>query len=260
MGFGDGGQGIFGENPRFDSLIILRHSHYLYQLSMIKFVNVTKFYRPDIYALRNAIFHIQPGEFVSIVGQSGAGKSTIIKLLIAEERVSRGKIVVGGWDITNIRPGEIPALRRQVGVVFQDLKLLEKKTIGENIAFALEVVGTPRRRISPIVRQVLKIVGLEKKTNYFPRQLSIGEAQRAVIARSLVHRPKILIADEPTGNLDPITTRDIVELLAKINEFGTTVLLVTHNREIVNFLRKRVITLDRGVIIGDQINDGRYVI
>jgi len=132
--------------------------------------------------------------------------------------------------------------------------------VGENIAFALEVVNTPRKKIKSIVNQLLKIVGLENKIDYFPRQLSAGEAQRVVIARALVHRPKILLADEPTGNLDPINTRDIVELLAKINEFGTTVLLVTHNREIVNFLRKRVITLDRGVIIGDQVNGGRYVI
>lgn len=227
---------------------------------MIQFINVTKFYPPRTYALKKVNFHIKPNEFVSVVGQSGAGKSTIIKLLIAEERTTEGQIIVGGWDITKIKPKEIPILRRQVGVVFQDFKLLDRKTVFENIAFALEVVNTPRKKIKPTVNQVLKIVGLENKTDYFPQQLSAGEAQRVVVARSLVHRPKILIADEPTGNLDPITTRDIVELLAKINEFGTTVLLVTHNREIVNFLRKRVITLDKGVIIGDQANDGRYVI
>ena len=227
---------------------------------MIKFVNVTKFYPPDIYALKQVSFSIQPKEFVSIVGQSGAGKSTIVRLLTAEERLSEGKVIVGGWDITDIKPKEIPALRRQIGVVFQDFKLLNKKTAYENVAFALQVVNIPKKRISPIVLQVLKIVGLESKVDCFPRQLSAGEAQRVVIARALVHRPKILIADEPTGNLDPITTRDIVELLAKINEFDTTVVLVTHNREIVNFLRKRVITLDQGVVIGDQINKGRYVI
>ncbi|MDD3101808.1 MAG: cell division ATP-binding protein FtsE [Patescibacteria group bacterium] len=226
---------------------------------MIKFANVTKFYRPNTYALRNVSFHIKPGEFVSIVGQSGAGKSTIIKLLTAEEKADEGKIIIGGWDITKVRPAEIPTLRRQLGVVFQDFKLLSKKTVYENIAFALEVINTPYKNIKPIVKQVLKIVGLENKINYFPRQLSSGEAQRVVIARSLVHRPKILLADEPTGNLDPITTRDIIELLTKINEFGTTILLVTHNREIVNFFKKRVITLDRGVVIGDQTR-GRYVI
>ena len=228
-------------------------------VSMIKFINVTKFYPPSTYALRNVSFHIKPGEFVSIVGQSGAGKSTVVRLLIAEEPPAEGRIVVGGWDITNIRANEVPILRRQIGVVFQDFKLLPQKTVYENIAFALRVVKTPRKKIPSIVRQVLKIVGLENKANQFPRHLSAGEAQRTVIARSLVHRPKILIADEPTGNLDPITTRDIVELLAKINEFGTTVLLVTHNREIVNFLKKRVITLDQGLVIGDQLT-GRYVI
>ena len=205
---------------------------------MIKFINVSKFYPPDIYAIKDANFHIQPGEFVSIVGQSGAGKSTIIKLLIAEEKVTEGKIIVGGWDITKTKRKEVSTLRRQIGVVFQDFKLLEQKTLAENIAFALEVVNLPRKKIKLIVNQLLKIVGLEKRADYFPRQVSAGEAQRAVIARALANQPKILIADEPTGNLDPINARDIVELLAKINEFGTTVLLVTHNREIVNFLRK----------------------
>ena len=227
---------------------------------MIKFVNVTKRYSADVFALRQVGFHIRPKEFVSIVGQSGAGKSTILKLLTAEERPTSGKIVIGGWDITDIKPKEVPALRRQIGVVFQDFKLLEKKTVAENVAFALEVINTLRKKIAPAVNQVLKIVGLENRKNYFPQQLSAGEAQRVVVARALVPRPKILIADEPTGNLDPITTRDIVELLDKINEYGTTVLLVTHNREIVNFLKKRVITLDQGIIIGDQMNKGRYVI
>ncbi len=226
---------------------------------MIKFVNITKFYPPDVYALRNVSFHVKPGEFVSIVGQSGAGKSTIIKLLIAQERVTKGKIIIGGWDITKIKSASIPTLRRQIGVVFQDFKLLENKTVQENISFALEVVNTPQKKTFQIVRQVLKIVGLADKKKYFPKQLSAGELQRVVIARALVNRPKILIADEPTGNLDPIITRDIVQLLEKINEFGTTVLLVTHNREIVNFVKKRVITLDRGVMIGDQL-EGRYVI
>lgn len=226
---------------------------------MIKFVNVTKFYPPDVYALRNISFHIHPGEFVSVVGQSGAGKTTIIKLLLAEEKVSSGKILLGDWDITKIKLREVPILRRQIGVVFQDFKLLEKKTIQENITFALDVARVSRRRVQEIGDQVLRIVGLKHKGKYFPRQLSAGELQRAVIARALVHRPKILIADEPTGNLDPIITRDIVQLLKKINEFGTTVLLVTHNREIVNFVRKRVFTLDKGLMIGDQ-STGRYVI
>jgi len=187
-------------------------------------------------------------------------KSTIIKLLTAEERLTEGKIIVGGWDITNIKPKEIPFLRKQIGVVFQDFKLLEKQTVFENVAFALEVINTSKKRVFEVVNQVLKIVGLREKAKYFPYQLSAGEAQRVVVARALAPRPKILLADEPTGNLDPITTRNIVELLDKINEFGTTVLLVTHNREIVNFLKKRVITLDQGVVIGDQGKLGRYVI
>lgn len=226
---------------------------------MIKFINITKFYPPNTYALRQVSFHIRPGEFVSIVGQSGAGKTTIIKLLIAEERATEGRIVVGGWDITKIKFREIPFLRRQIGVVFQDFKLLAKKTVYENVAFALEVVDTPLGKIKTIVPQLLQIVGLEERANYFPHQISAGEQQRVVVARALVHRPKILVADEPTGNLDSINTRDIVELLTKINEFGTTVLLVTHNREIVNYLKRRVITLDHGMIIGDQ-SKGRYVI
>lgn len=226
---------------------------------MIKFINVTKFYPPNIYALRNVSFHIKPGEFVSIVGQSGAGKTTLVKLLIAEEKVTQGRIITGGWDITNIKPYEIPYLRRQIGVVFQDFKLLPKKTVYENVAFALEVVGTPSKKIKIIVPQLLKIVGLEKMANRWPAHLSAGEAQRVVIARAIANKPKILVADEPTGNLDSINTRDIIELLTKINELGTTVLLVTHNREVVNLLKRRVITLDRGIIIGDQ-SQGRYVI
>ena len=227
---------------------------------MIKLVNVTKFYPPNTYALRNVSFHVEPGEFVSLIGQSGAGKTTLIRLLIGEEKVSDGKIIIGNWDITNINAQGIPYLRRQVGVVFQDFKLLPKKNVYENVAFALEVVGTPTSKIKNIVPQILRVVGVESKSNRFPRQLSAGEAQRVAIARAIANKPKILIADEPTGNLDSINTRDIIDLLLKINKFGTTVLLVSHNREIVNLLKKRVITLDRGVIIGDQMHAGRYVI
>jgi cell division transport system ATP-binding protein len=226
---------------------------------MVKFVGVSKFYPPNTYALKDVSFHIRSGEFVSIVGASGAGKSTIVKLIIAEERLTGGRIIIGGWDISDIRPSEVPILRRQIGVVFQDLKLLPKKTIFENVAFALQVITAPQKQIEDVVPQVLKIVGLEHKIDNFPDELSIGEEQRASIARALVHRPKILIADEPTGNLDSINAQDIINLLKKINEFGTTVLLVTHNREIVNYLKKRVITLEHGKIISDQ-KEGRYVI
>lgn len=226
---------------------------------MIKFRNVSKIYPPQTAAVKNIDLHIKPGEFVSIVGQSGTGKTTIAKLIIAEEKPSRGKIVIGGWDITSIKNSEIPVLRRQIGVVFQDFKLLPRKTVLENVAFALEVSGSPQKKIKSIVPQVLKVVGLEDKGDRFPKQLSGGEQQRVVIARSLVHRPKILLADEPTGNLDAINVQEIIDLLLKINKFGTTVVLVTHNSDIVNSIRKRVITLDQGVIISDQ-KSGRYIL
>lgn len=226
---------------------------------MIKFKNVSKIYPGDTVAVKNINLHIKPGEFVSIVGQSGTGKTTIAKLIIAEEKPTKGKIIIGGWDITDIKNSEVPVLRRQIGVVFQDFKLLLRKTVFENIAFALEVSGAPHKKIKAIVPQVLKVVGLEDKGDRFPRQLSGGEQQRVVIARSLVHRPKILLADEPTGNLDAINVREIIDLLLKINKFGTTVVLVTHNFSIVNGLKKRVITLDQGVIISDQ-KIGRYIL
>lgn len=226
---------------------------------MIIFKNVTKIYPPDVVAVKNINLHIQAKEFVSIVGQSGTGKTTLVKLLIAEEKPEKGKIIIGGWDISDIRQGEIPVLRRQIGVVFQDLKLLPQKTVFENVSFALEVCGAPESKINAIVPQVLKIVGLKDKMDRYPHQISGGETQRTAIARALVHRPRILLADEPTGNLDSINTRDIIDLLVKINELGTTVLLVTHNREVVNGLRKRVISLDSGMITSDQ-EEGKYIL
>lgn len=226
---------------------------------MVHFKQVTKIYQGQQTALKDINLDIEPGELVSIVGQSGTGKTTLVKLMMAEERPSRGQIVIGGWDITNIKYGEIPVLRRQIGVVFQDFKLLLRKTLFENVAFALEVAGEPESKISEIVPQVLRIVGLDKKMHRFPQQISGGEQQRVVVARSLAHRPKILVADEPTGNLDSINSRDIIELLKKINDFGTTVILVTHNREIVNALRRRVITLEDGMIINDQ-KRGKYLL
>jgi len=226
---------------------------------MIKFRGVSKIYSPDTKALNQINLHIKPGEFVSIVGQSGTGKTTLVKLLIGEERPSCGRIIVGGWDITNINQAEVPVLRRQIGVVFQDFKLLNRKTIMENVAFALQVCGQTTKKIKSIVPQVMKIVGLETKMYRYPLQLSGGEQQRTVIARALVHRPKILLADEPTGNLDSINADEIIELLQKINKFGTTVVLVTHNREVVNKLRKRVITLENGAIVSDQAV-GKYML
>ncbi len=225
---------------------------------MIKFHHVTKYYGKN-HVLRKVNLHIKPGEFVSLVGQSGTGKTTIVKALIGEERVDGGKIIVGGWDITNIRSREIPYLRRQIGVIFQDYKLLPKKTLFENVAFAMQVCGATSKKIKSIVPHVMKIVGLEDKMHRYPRESSGGEQQRAAIARALVHRPKILLADEPTGNLDSINANDVIELLLRINKFGTTVVLVTHNREIVNRLRRRVVTIDEGRIIGDQ-EVGKYML
>lgn len=226
---------------------------------MIRLHSVHKTYQPDIKVLKDINLHIRPGEFVSVVGQSGTGKTTMVKTLIGEEKIDSGKVIVGGWDITDIKPSEVPILRRQIGVVFQDFKLLQKKTLFENIAFALQVCGQPQKKIDSIVPQVMKIVGLENKMHRYPQEVSGGEQQRTVIARALVHRPKILLADEPTGNLDSINTDEIIELLLKINKFGTTVVLVTHNREVVNRLKKRVITVENGMIVGDQAV-GKYLL
>jgi len=226
---------------------------------MIRLKKVSKIYQPNSVGLKNVSLHVKPGEFVSIVGQSRTGKTTLAKMLFAEERPSSGEVIIGGWDISKIRSNEVPMLRRQIGVVFQDFKLLPKKTVFENVAFALEVAGEHPNRIRDIVPQVLKIVSLDEKTHRYPGQLSGGEQQRVVIARSLVHRPKILVADEPTGNLDTINTHEIINLLNKINEFGTTVVLVTHNREVVNALKKRVITLEDGEIVSDK-EEGKYLL
>ncbi len=221
-------------------------------MSIIEFKNISKQYPPDVYAVKDISFKIEPQEFISIVGQSGTGKTTLVRLILAEE-------IIGDWDITGIASSELPILRRQIGVVWQDFKLLSKKTVFENVSFALEVCGTEPARIRKIVPQVLRIVGLQSKAERFPYQLSGGEAQRVVIARALVHKPKILIADEPTGNLDTINTQGIIEILEKINKLGTTVILVTHDREVVNGLKKRVVTLDGGMIVSDQAQ-GKYIL
>lgn len=226
---------------------------------MITFHGVSKLYTSTSVGLLDINLTVNAGEFVSVVGQSGVGKSTLIKLLIAEERPTRGLIEIGGWDITKIPSRDIPYLRRQIGVIFQDFKLLPKRTVFENVAFALEVAGARSQRISQVVPQVLEIVGLAEKQHRYPHQLSGGEQQRVVIARSLVHTPKIMVADEPTGNLDSINTAEIIEIFKKINEFGTTMVLVTHNREVVNHLRRRVITLHDGRIVNDELA-GKYVI
>jgi cell division transport system ATP-binding protein len=226
---------------------------------MIKLFNVYKSYRPGLPVLKDINLHIKPGEFVSIVGQSGSGKTTLVKVLIGEERVDDGKVVLGGWDITRINRREVPFLRRQIGVIFQDYKLLPKKTLFENVAFALEVCGQGPGRIKKIVPHVLKIVGLEEKMHRYPHEVSGGERQRTAIARALVHSPKVLLADEPTGNLDAINANEITDLLLHINKFGTTVVLVSHNKEIINRLNKRVIVIDGGQIVSDR-ERGKYAL
>lgn len=226
---------------------------------MIKIFDLSKTYGQAVQALRDINLHVKPGEFVSIVGQSGSGKSTLIRIIIAEEKFDKGKLIIGGWDISHIKDQEIPTLRRQIGVIFQDYKLLSKKTVLENVAFAMEACGFKSSEIKKTVTQMLSLVGLKDKADRYPHQLSGGEQQRVAIARSLVHKPKLLVADEPTGNLDSINTREIIDLLRKINSLGTTVLLVTHNQDVVNNLRGRVITLDSGYVISDQAK-GRYLL
>lgn len=203
-------------------------------------------------ALNRISVHVSAGEFVILVGTSGAGKSTLLRMLTREEKPSSGKIVVGGIDYDTLRDKHIPLLRRKIGVVFQDFKLLPNRTVFENIAFALEIAGMTNREIKSTVPKVIKLVGLEGKEKSFPHQLSGGERQRVAIARAVVRQPKILIADEPTGNLDPRHSWEIVRLLEKINKYGTTVLLTTHNVDIVNKLKRRVITIDHGKITSDE--------
>ncbi|OHA50344.1 MAG: cell division ATP-binding protein FtsE [Candidatus Terrybacteria bacterium RIFCSPLOWO2_01_FULL_44_24] len=227
---------------------------------MVRFEHVTKQYGKDVPAVEDITFNVAKGEFVSVVGHSGAGKSTLLKLLIAEDKPSSGSVFLDDIDVNNIDPSELPKLRRKVGAIFQDFRLLPDRNSWENVAFALEVSGVSGKDIKEIVSQVLKLVGLEDKAKKFPRQLSGGEKQRVAIARALVHHPDVIVADEPTGNLDPVTSWDIIRLLARINEIGgTSIILATHDREIVNALERRVITLDHGKLVRDEIK-GRYVI
>lgn len=223
---------------------------------MILLDRVTKTYNKKSTALNRVSLHVEPKEFVVVVGSSGAGKSTLLKLLTREEKPTSGKIVVGGIDYDQLKDNDIPLLRRRIGVVFQDFKLLPKRTAFENVAFALEIVGMSNSDIAHTVPKVLDLVGLKDKGDHFPSQLSGGERQRVAIARAVVRQPKILIADEPTGNLDPKHAWDIIEILQKINKFGTTVLLTTHNQEIVDKLGRRVITIQDGQIAKDQARGG----
>jgi cell division transport system ATP-binding protein len=220
---------------------------------MILLDRVTKTYgKKRGAAIERISLHVEAKEFVIIVGPSGAGKSTILKLLTREEKPTSGKIVVGGIDYERLRDKDVPYLRRKIGVVFQDFKLLPNRTVFENVAFALEIVGMGNREIKHTVPKVLDIVGLKGKEQSYPAELSGGEHQRVAIARAIVRQPKILIADEPTGNLDPKHAWDVIRVLEKINKYGTTVLLTTHNKEIVDKLKRRVITVKDGKVSSDR--------
>ncbi|MDH4145860.1 MAG: cell division ATP-binding protein FtsE [Acidimicrobiia bacterium] len=219
---------------------------------MIKLENVSKVYKGEVAALRAANVDIQKGEFVFLVGASGSGKSTFIRLLNKEEDPTEGRIYVAGKDIGELNSWKVPYLRRNIGCIFQDFKLLTNRTVFENVAFALEVIGRPRHVIKTQVPAILELVGLSKKVDNLPGELSGGEQQRVSIARAFVNRPLILLADEPTGNLDPTTSVGIMRLLDRINRTGTTVVMATHDRSIVDNMRRRVIELDQGVIVRDQ--------
>jgi cell division transport system ATP-binding protein len=227
---------------------------------MIELKDVSSIYDDDFMALDGVNLHIKDGEFVSLVGPSGAGKSTLMRLMTRELKPNQGEVLIDGVNIAELTQAEVPMLRRKIGTIFQDFKLLSRKNAFENVAFALEVAGAEPEEIAEDVPKVLNIVGLADKAKNFPHQLSGGEKQRLAIARSLIHRPRILLADEPTGNLDMVNSYDVVKLLMKINEFGTTVILATHNREVVNAVGRRVISMEKGKVVRDQIEQGKYII
>ncbi len=224
---------------------------------MIRFENVTKIYQKDFPALDDINLEFKEGEFVSIVGQSGAGKSTLLKLIYAEEMPTSGTVFFDEVPLNSISKGKLPRHRREIGTIFQDYKLLHRKTAFENVAYALEVVGASNEEIDENVPQILDIVGLGEKMEKYPHQLSGGEQQRVAFARALIHKPKIIIADEPTGNLDPFSSWDIVQLMLKINELGTTVVLASHDKYVIDKIGKRVVVMDKGKIIGDY-EKGKY--
>jgi cell division transport system ATP-binding protein len=219
---------------------------------MISLQHVTKVYRNDVTALEDVSIEIDKGEFVFVVGPSGSGKSTMIRLLLKQEEASRGDVFVAGKHLSRITSFKVPHLRRNIGTVFQDYKLLQDKTAFENVSFALEVIGKPKHVIDQRVPEILEYVGLGDKLNAYPDELSGGEQQRVSIARACVNRPLVLLADEPTGNLDPNTSVDIMRLLDKVNRIGTTILMATHDQAIVDAMRKRVIELDKGKVVRDQ--------
>lgn len=223
---------------------------------MIKMENVTKVYENGAVGLRDFNLNIRRGEFVFVVGSSGSGKSTFIRLLLKEVEPTDGKIIINGTDITNLKRRQIPYLRRKIGVVFQDFRLLPSKTVYENVAFAMQVVETNPKIIRRNVPQILAMVGLAKKINAYPNQLSGGEQQRVALARAIINRPPILLADEPTGNLDPDTAWEIMDLIQEINRNGTTVVISTHAKDIVDKMQKRVVAINKGVVLRDEEGGG----
>lgn len=223
---------------------------------MIEFRDVYKEYPDGTHALNGVSFTIQDGEFLFLIGPSGAGKSTVEKLIWREETPTSGQVLVDGVDVTEIPKNQIPFLRRKIGVVFQDYRLLSQKNVFENIAFAMEVVGAPDALIQKRVPVVLEIVGLQSRANSFPNELSGGEQQRVALARAIVNTPKLLIADEPTGNLDPKNTVEMMKILKLLNQKGTTVIVTTHDRALVNVMNRRVIELHKGRIVRDELNGG----
>ena len=226
---------------------------------MIEITNLTKTYDRSSRALKNVNITIEDGEFVFITGRSGSGKSTLLKILLKEVEPTSGRVIVNDMDLGAMPRRYVPKYRRMLGVVFQDFRLLKDKTVYENVAFAQRVIGVPGRTIRDSVPRMLKMVGLSSKYKSFPNQLSGGEQQRVAIARALINRPAVLLADEPTGNLDPQNAMEIMKLLEAINENGTTVIVVTHSHEIVDMMKKRVITIDKGVVVSDEIEGGyRY--
>ncbi|MBQ4565244.1 MAG: cell division ATP-binding protein FtsE [Oscillospiraceae bacterium] len=224
---------------------------------MIDLINVTKTYETGTHALNGINMHIDDGEFVFLVGQSGSGKSTIIKILTAELKPTSGSVLVNGYKLESIKRKAVPYLRRTLGVIFQDFRLIENKTVYENVAFAMRVIGASGKEIKKRVAYVLELVGLENKARRYPNELSGGEQQRVAIARALINNPTMIIADEPTGNLDPSRSFEIMLLLEKINALGTTVMVVTHEKALVDRFNKRVVSIDAGVVVSDGL-DGYY--
>ncbi|HBO16991.1 MAG: Cell division ATP-binding protein FtsE [Candidatus Moranbacteria bacterium GW2011_GWE2_35_2-] len=225
---------------------------------MIRYENVGKIFSGDFVALEDVNLQIEKGEFVSVIGHSGAGKSTLLKLLYAEEQPTSGQVLFDGRDLATIKKRHLPYYRRNIGTVFQDFKLLSEKTVFRNVSYALEVIGKTSQEINEEVPEILDIVGLADKMEKYPNQLSGGERQKVSLARALIHRPAVIVADEPTGNLDPNSSWDIIKLLVKINDLGTTVILATHDREVVDKLNKRVVVLEKGKIVSD-CKKGKYV-